>query len=312
MSTVSAIVVSYNARSYLPRCLKELLRRGVEVIVVDNASADGTADLVRQGFSEVTLIALDRNVGFGAANNVGLRHASRRYFLLVNPDAWPLGDAVEELVRFADARPRAAAVGPRLIRPSGELERSVRGFPTVWRLATEYFFLRWLAPWSRVLNAFYSGGFDHRTEREAEFLVGAAILLRRAALDEVGGFDPDFFMFNEEVDLCFRLRRAGWHVLFDPDASFVHVGGGSSADRAALLVEQLRSHVRFLAKHHRRPAARRGRFVLLWAMRLRAVVFRGDRREACRAAASWLAANDLDAILAERPEEPSLARAGQC
>lgn len=298
MPDVTAIVVSYNARQHLRRCLAEL-GPGHELIVVDNASTDSSVELVEEEFPHAAILRLERNVGFGAASNVGIRHATRRYFLLLNPDAWPVADAVEELVALAERRPRAGAVGPRLVRPSGELERSVRGFPTVWRLATEYFFLRWFAPRSRALNAFYSGGFDHDAEREAEFLVGAALLLRREAVEEVGGFDPAFFMFNEEVDLCFRLRRAGWEVVFHPGATFVHVGGGSSrVDRSLLYVEQLRSHVRFLAKHHGLRAAGRGRTVLLWAMRLRSLVFRGERARISRAAADWLAANDVAAMLA--------------
>ena len=118
-------------------------------------------------------------------------------------------------------------VGPRLRNPDGSLQRSVRGFPTLWRLATEYFFLRKLAPRTRALNAFYGARFDHESVREADWLYGACLLVRRAATQEVGLFDEDFFLFSEETDWCYRFREAGWKVLFYPGAEVVHVGGAS-------------------------------------------------------------------------------------
>src|SRR5204862_2607147 len=121
--------------------------------------------------------------GYGAGCNAGRRVAAGRYFLILNSDAWALGGAVERLVAFADAHPGAAVVGPRLSNPDGTLQRSVRGFPTLWRLATEYFFLRKLAPRSRALNAFYAGPFAHDKVYEAEFVMGAAFLVRRDAVD---------------------------------------------------------------------------------------------------------------------------------
>src|SRR4051794_5742963 len=143
----------------------------------------------------------------GGGNNTGMRAAHGRYFFLLNSDAWVVGDGLDALVAFADAHPEAAVVGPRLRNPDGTLQRSVRGFPTLWRLATEYFFLRKLGP---RFNAFYGGGFDHESVHEAEVLMGAVWLVRRAAIDEVGPADEDFFLFSEEVDWAFRLRRAGW------------------------------------------------------------------------------------------------------
>src|SRR5262245_64059355 len=138
----------------------------------------------------------------GGGNNTGMRLASGRYCLLLNSDAWASRDAVGQLAAFADEHPEAAVVGPRLLNPDGSLQRSVRGFPTLWRLATEYLFLRKLAPRSRALNAFYAGDFDHDRTYEAEFLMAAVLLVRREATDEVGLFDERYFMFSEEVDWC--------------------------------------------------------------------------------------------------------------
>jgi GT2 family glycosyltransferase len=289
MSRVSAVVVSFNSRAHLEHCLRSVLDDVDEVVVVDSASADGSADLVRRLFPSVQVVELGENGGFGAAMNVGADATTGDYLLLLNPDTWATEGAVASLVACADADTGVAVVGPRLSNADGTLQRSVRGYPTPWRLATEYFFLRWLAPRSQLLNSFYGGGFDHASPKDAEFLVGAVLLVRRSAFDAVGGFDPAFFMFNEEVDLCYRLTRAGQRIRFWPSAGFVHVGGASTRPVwDQMYVEQLRSHLRFLAKQHGAEVAERERRQLVWAMRVRTLVFRGERRRLSRAAAGWL------------------------
>src|SRR4051812_26347362 len=220
---VSVVVVTLNALPWLERSLESV--RGNETVVVDHGSIDGTVETAR-GFPDVRVIEQE-NRGFGSGNNAGMRVAAGRYFFLLNADAWVVDDGLELLVAFADAHPEAAVVGPRLRNPDGSLQRSVRGFPTVWRLATEYLFLRKLAPRSSVLNPLYAGGFDHDETREVEWLYGAALLVRREAADAVGLFDEDFFMFSEETDWMYRFHAAGWKVLFHPGAEVVHVGGAS-------------------------------------------------------------------------------------
>jgi GT2 family glycosyltransferase len=292
---VSVVVVAHNALPWIEPALESV--RGYQTIVVDNGSSDDTVRFVRDRFPAAQLIE-QANVGMGGGNNAGMRAATGRYFLLLNSDAWVAGDAVERLVAFADAHPDAAIVGPRLRNTDGTLQRSVRGFPTLWRLATEYLFLRKIAPRSRALNAFYGGGFAHDEVREVEWLYGACLLVRREAVDAVGLFDEDFFMFSEETDWCYRFRAAGWKVYFCPDAEIVHVGGASHGGR--LYTENLRSHLRFLAKHRGRREAERARRLLLWALRLRGLLFRGQRGREYRAAARWLASGNVAALL-ERP-----------
>lgn len=299
MGEVTVVVPTYNSADHVRRCLDGVVGQGYRVVVVDNASQDRTAELVRSTFPEVEVVELGWNAGYGQASNVGIGLTSSRYVLVLNPDAWPLGKAVERLVEAADVSPWAAIVGPRLLTESGRQQQSFRGFPTVWRLATEYFFLRWLAPRSRLLNAFYGAGANPDERGEVEWVVGAAMLLRREAIEEVEGFDPSFFMYDEEVDLAYRLRQRGWEALYYPHAEFVHVGGGSTRLRPREMYrEQLRSHVRFLDKHHGRASAERGRKLLLRAMRLRAAVLWGERRRISADAARWLAGNDLEALLA--------------
>jgi N-acetylglucosaminyl-diphospho-decaprenol L-rhamnosyltransferase len=295
MSDVSVVVVTYNSAPWIERCLDSV--RGHETIVVDNGSTDETVRLVRKRFPDVRVVEQD-NKGMGAGNNVGMRLAAGRYFLLLNADAWIVDDGVEELVRFADERGDAAVVGPRLLNPDGSLQRSARAVPTLWRLATEYFFLRKLAPRSRALNSFYEGGFDHDEAREVDWLFGPCLLVRREAADEVGLFDEDFFMFSEETEWAYRFRQAGWTVWFFPGAQAVHVGGASHGGR--LFAENVRGHLRFLAKHRGVAYAERARKLLLAGVKLRLLLFRGRRAADYRDAARWLDSGDARTLLRGR------------
>jgi N-acetylglucosaminyl-diphospho-decaprenol L-rhamnosyltransferase len=266
---VSVVVVTWNAMPHVEQCLASV--RGHDVVVVDHGSTDGTLELVRSRFPEVKIVEQE-NLGMGAGNNAGMRAAEGRYFFLLNPDAWVEEGGLDELVALADAHPDAAVVGPRLVNTDGSLQRSVRGEPTLWRLATEYFFLRKLGPRTNLLNPLYVGGFAHDEVRTVDWLSGAALLVRRQAADAVGLFDEEFFMFSEEADWQTRFRRAGWHVYFCPGATVVHVGGASHGGQ--LYVENLRGHLRYFAKHRGLREAERARRLLLLALRLRALVLR--------------------------------------
>ena len=290
---VSVVVVTFDALPWVERCLESV--RGHEVIVVDHGSSDGTLDLVRGRFPEVRVVEQE-NRGMGGGTNAGMPVATGRYAFLLNSDAWVVGDGVERLVAFADAHPEAAVLGPRLSNPDGTVQRSARAEPTVWRLATEYAGVRKLAPGSALLNPLYLGGFDHASVREVDWLSGAALLVRRTAAGEVGLFDESFFMFSEEVDWMTRFRRAGWKVLFYPQAEVVHVGGATHGGR--LYVENLRGQLRFLDKHRGRHEAERARRVLLWSLRARGLAFRGERGATYRDGARFLASGSVDTLLA--------------
>jgi N-acetylglucosaminyl-diphospho-decaprenol L-rhamnosyltransferase len=295
MPDAGVVVVTHNALPWIERCLESV--RGEEVVVVDNGSSDGSADVVREQLPEARVIEQE-NVGLAAGWNRGIAEVSGRYVLILNSDAWLTDGSLRRLVAFADQHPEAGIVGPRLLNPDGSLQRSVRGFPTLWRLATEYFFLRKLAPRSRALNAFYAGGFDHDAVREAEFVMGSAMLVRRDAADAVGLFDEDFFMFNEESDWCYRFLRAGWKVLFYPEAEVFHVGGATTKQNwRRNYREQVVSHLRFLAKHHGMREAERARKMLIASLLLRGAMFRGERGSAYRDAARWLRSGKTAALL---------------
>jgi GT2 family glycosyltransferase len=286
---VAVVVVTYNALPWLERCLESV--RGRELVVVDHGSTDATLAYVREHRPDARVVEQE-NKGMGGGNNAGMRVATGRYFFLLNSDAWVVGDGLDRLVAYADAHPDAAVVGPRLRNTDGTLQRSVRAEPTLWRLATEYLGIRKLAPRSRLLNPLYAGGFDHESETEADWLYGPALLVRREAVDEVGLFDEAFFMFSEEVDWMTRFRRAGWKVLFYPGAEVVHVGGATHGGR--MYAENLRGHLRFLAKHAGPRAAERARLLLLWSLRLRVLVL---RREAYREGIRFLSSGDARSLI---------------
>jgi GT2 family glycosyltransferase len=292
VSDASVVVVTYNALPWIEQALESV--RGHETVVVDNGSTDGTADFLRDRFPDAQLVE-QQNRGLAHGWNTGIARTSGRYVLLLNSDAWLDGGALEALVSFADAHPEAAVVGPRLRYPDGRLQRSVRGFPTLWRLATEFLYLRKLAPRTEALNAFYAGGFDHGSVREAEVLMGAVWLVRRQAIAEVGPADDAFFLFSEETDWAYRFRQAGWKVLFFPGAGATHVYAASH--KGLMFVENLRGQLRFLRKHRGDAYAERARLLLLVALRLRGLLVRGQRGGLYREGARWLASGHAGDLL---------------
>lgn len=298
MGDVGVVVVTLNALPYIEHCLESL--RDYETVVVDNGSTDGTPEFVQERFPNVKLVRSE-NRGLAAGWNRGMSELnSPRYFLILNADAWMVGDAVDRLVTFADARPDAAIIGPKLLNTDGSLQRSVRGFPTPWRLATEYLFLRRLAPGFRPFGASAGVGVDHREVFDAEWVTGAAMLVRSEAIAQVGALDEDYFLFGEEVDWCYRFKSAGWNIVYYPEAHVTHVGEASHGGR--MVRELARSNLRFMAKHHGKRAAERSRRVMLIGVGVRALFRRGWRRRAYKEAARWLGSGSAMELLARLRE----------
>ena len=298
MREPSIVVVSFNTRRYLERSLGAVDGKGHEVVVVDNASTDGSAQLVRERFPEVRLIELTRNVGFGAAANRGLEATAGRYCLVMNEDAWPQDDqALGRLVACAERDPRAGILGPRLLTADGRTHVSVVGMPTRWWTGAP-------AVSSAPPRRFGRAALAPRG-RQGRFLVGAVLLMRRQAIDEVGAFDPAFFMFGDEVDLCRRMQRAGWRVELCPEAVFVHVGGAATQrDWPLYYREQVRGHLRQLAKYEGGPSAEQARRFLRVALRVRALVGTGEARTMYRETASWLGSGHARTLLAPPGRTP--------
>ncbi len=250
--TVSAIVVSYNTGAELLRCLASLathVRLPLEVVVVDNASRDGSPDLVRAAYPTARVIENRSNRGFSAANNEGLRASTGPQVLILNPDAEVTPGAVETLSGILDARPPVGVVGPLTRNPDGSVQVSFGPDLTPlaeWRQRRLVRGVR-----DRRPAALREAAARAATEHDPSWVSGSCLLARRRALESVGGFDEGFFLFEEDADLCLRLRRAGWRVLFTPAAEVRHALG-RSMDQAPELarLEYDRSHVRYYRKHN--------------------------------------------------------------
>jgi GT2 family glycosyltransferase len=229
---VTALLVTYESRGHVGTCLRSLQRFGPpwikRVILVDNASTDGTLDWCRSEFPDVELIANTENVGFGRAINRAAREAKSEYLLILNPDTEFNEQTLAELVRFMDSRPQAGAVGPRIIGEDGRFDYSARrGFPRPLAAFAYVARLDRLFPRSPVLAAYQLPGISPECELLADSLSGCCMLVRRSAFEQVGGFDEDYFLYGEDIDLCWKLAAAGHERWYVPSAVIHHVKGAS-------------------------------------------------------------------------------------
>ncbi len=255
-----------------------------EVVVVDNASGDAIAEELARDAPGARLVRESVNRGYGAACNRGARETDRPYLLFLNSDAVVGPGAVAALADALDRDAGLAAVGPRLRNPDGSLQKSIRRLPTPWRIFCESAGLAFLSGGRAPLEGHTATRQDHTWAREVEALMGAALLVRRAAFEEAGGFDEAFFLYAEETDLMARWRERGWRLFYEPGAEVVHAGGRSGGDR---LFGQLHaSLVRYARKHHGRAAARLAGLVLDGGAAVRyaaALATPGERGRARRA-----------------------------
>jgi N-acetylglucosaminyl-diphospho-decaprenol L-rhamnosyltransferase len=265
---VTVVVVSWNVRDLLRRCLASLAsgRPGpcVEVIVVDNGSGDGSPDMIRAEFPQAQLIANDRNRGFTAANNQGLAAGRGRYLLLLNPDTEVVGDALATMIDSMDEHPQAGALGPQLRYPDGRLQSSRRRFPTLATALVESTVVGEWWPNNRLARRYTMADTPDDAIQPVDWVVGACLLVRRQAYDQVGGLDEGFFMYSEELDWCRRIKAAGWQVIYLPTAVVIHHEGKSSEQVVpARHIYFQSSKVRYFRKHHGAVAAEVLRWFLL-------------------------------------------------
>lgn len=264
---LSIIIVSYNVKGYLLACLRSIYaqaaKMSLEVIVVDNASTDGTVEAVRDAFPQVQLLANRENLGFARGNNLGFRASSGRYVLFLNPDTEVNEGALAGLVRLAEGHPEAAAFTCRVLNPDGSLQHSCFHFPNL-RMAFYGFFP--LVPMDSPANGRYPPEqYEHPFR--PEHVLGACLMFRRAVLEELGGWDERFFMYFEETDLCYRLRRAGHVILYTPEVSIVHYGGRSTgALPEKMSVAFYRSQSYFYRKHYSPWAFLALKAIVFWGL----------------------------------------------
>jgi GT2 family glycosyltransferase len=229
---LTVIIVNYNVREFLGNALRSVSEalRGIdgEVIVVDNASDDGSVEMVRSEHPSVRVIANDKNLGFAAANNIALREARGRYLLLLNPDTVVQEDTFQTIIRFLDDHPDAGLAGCRILNPDGTLQPACRrSFPTPWVAFTKISGLAALYPRSRVFGRYNLGYLDPEVTHEVDAISGSFMAVRREAYEQAGGLDEDFFMYGEDLDWCYNIRQAGWKVYYVADTRIIHFKGES-------------------------------------------------------------------------------------
>ena len=252
---LSVVIVAWNARHYLELCLESLAkeppRRSMEVLVVDNASADDTIEMVESKFPWVKLIKSRENLGFSKGNNVAIRRCQGRYIALVNPDVIVFPGCLDALADFLDQNPRVGNVGPRVFNPDMTKQSTCRRFPTLWNNFCSATRLENILKGSRFFAGEHMFYFPHDRTRAVDVIVGCFSMIRREAFDDVGLLDEGLFMYGDDVDWCRRAWNAGWQVVFYPGARAIHDRGKTTAPFPVhFAVAQQRSVLHYWTKHH--------------------------------------------------------------
>jgi GT2 family glycosyltransferase len=250
---VSVVIVSWNTRELLRKCIESVLAESgdmvTEVIVVDNDSRDGSALMVCQAFPSVTLIANSRNRGFAAANNQGIAASTGKYILLLNSDTIVLDGAIARAVHLMSDD--AAVLGVRVLNPDGSLQPTCFMYPSPLNMLLSSTYLYKLFPRSRFFGRERMTWWDRDDTRQVDVVTGCFMLLRREAIEAVGPMDERFFIYAEETDWCYRFRKAGWKVMFTPDAEIIHYGGASTRRAASEMWLQKRGSTLLFVRKHR-------------------------------------------------------------
>lgn len=252
---ISVVIVGWNAKPYLKLCLQSLVdappRRSMEVFVVDNASTDGSAEMIEAKFPWVKLIKSSENLGFSRGNNVAIRQCQGRYIALVNPDVIVFPGCLDALADFLDENPKVGNVGPRVFNPDMSMQSTCRRFPTLWNNFCSATGLSTRFKNSRFFAGEHMFYFPHDRTLAVDVIVGCFSMIRREAMESVGMLDEQLFMYGDDVDWCRRARNAGWQVFFYPGARAIHDRGKTTAPYPVrFAVAQQRSVLHYWKKHH--------------------------------------------------------------
>jgi len=270
---LSIIIVSWNTASFLENCLASIMANPptspFENWVVDNASTDDSPRMVREKFPQVQLVESRENVGFARANNQALQRCTGKYILLLNPDTHVASGALQALVDFLDKTPEAGAVGARILNPDGSLQISSHPRPTLSRELWRLFHLDGLSPYAE----YPTSKWETNQAQEVDVLIGACLMLRKDVLDQVGFLDEDYFMYSEEVDLCYRVQRAGWRLFWVPQAEVMHFGGQSTQQvPTEMFLNLYHGKIKYFRKHDGWLAAQIYKLILMIASLSRLVL----------------------------------------
>jgi GT2 family glycosyltransferase len=228
---VSIVIVTYNSAEYIGNCIASILsqtKRSCEIIVVDNASTDGTLERIKEKYPSVLLISNAGNAGFARANNQGFAVGTGRYFFLLNPDTLILDEAIDELVQYMDRNPDAGICGPKNVGPDLSLQYNCDHFPNILMQLTIYFHLDKIFPGFRWTNRFLMKYWNYDEIKSVDRIQGCSLLIRSELYRLIGGLDNNYFMYFEETDLCYRVHKEGYKIVYYPDARIIHFGGESS------------------------------------------------------------------------------------
>lgn len=268
---LSIIVVSYNTREMTLSCLESVYEQTTcdfEVVVVDNASSDGSADAIQEFFPQVTLLSETTNHGFAAAHDIALPYCRAPWILLLNPDTIVLDHAIDNLMQFSENHPEAGIWGGRTLYADHSLNPySCWRKMTLWSVFCRTVGLTAIFPKSEMFNAETYGSWQRDHIREVDIVTGCLFLIRRSTWDELGGFDPVFVMYGEEADLCLRAQKLGHRPAITPDATIIHYGGASEKVRSDKMVRVLRAKAELLNRHFTKMTRLPGLFMLsLWPL----------------------------------------------
>jgi GT2 family glycosyltransferase len=252
---LSVVVVSWNAKKYVQECLaslgQQILSVPVEIIIVDNASTDGTPEMVRQEFPDVKVVQNAHNLGFAKANNIGIRAAQGKYIFLINSDVNVPHGCLQAIYDFMERETTVGIAGPRMLGADGLQHRSYMRFPTIWNSLCNALFLDSIFKGSRLFGGVLMTDFDGDRTSDVDVLNGWFLAVRRQALHEVGVLDEDFFMYGEDIDWSYRFHNAGWRRVYFSGASALHYGGASSASASTRFYIQMhRANLQYWRKHH--------------------------------------------------------------
>ncbi|NUM25381.1 MAG: glycosyltransferase family 2 protein [Candidatus Buchananbacteria bacterium] len=228
---LSIIIVSWNVKDLLKKCLQSIEKYrnklAVEIIVVDNASKDGTVEMLKTEFPDVRLITNSNNLGFAAANNQGILRSQGDYILLLNPDTEVIKDTLNKMLNFIKIRPQIGILGCKHLNPDWTLQPSVRRFPAFWAIFFILTKLYKIFPNIPPIYYYFAEDFNYKISQPIDQVAGSCMMIRRQTIEEIGLLDERFFIWFEEVDLCKRSKDAGWEVWYTPDAELIHYGGQS-------------------------------------------------------------------------------------
>ena len=277
MLDVSIIIVNWNGKELLRKCLDHVVSTTqqvtYEVIVVDNASSDGSQAMVREAFPSVRLIENSDNCGFARANNQGIVVSQGRYVLLLNSDAFVQENTIDAMVAFMDEHPEGGMSGCKLLFEDGQLQPSCFAFPTIRSELYIALHLDKFFPRSREFGRYRMTYWDFNDVREVDVILGAFMLVRREAVDVVGLMDKSYFMYSEEFDWCFRFKASGWKILYNPEVDAIHLWGGSSKQvPAQTLIRMYQSRIQFFRQHYGKLSTEVYKLIIGWNCTLRIIL----------------------------------------